>query len=76
MSEVVKETVGGVTTEVTASGVTVTQPTSALSSQALDVVNVASNWAAENPRTAVAIAGVATVATTVVAYQVVKKLFS
>lgn len=71
------ETVGGVTTEVTESGVTVTQSDGLpLSSQALDVVNVASTWAGDNPRTAVVIAGVATVATATVAYQLIKKLVS
>ena len=70
------ETVGGVTTEVTESGVTVTQSDGPMSSQALDVVNVASTWAGDNPRTAVVIAGVATVATATVAYQLIKKLVS
>lgn len=73
---VIKETVDGVTTEISSTGVTVTRDGSMLSSQSLDVVNVASNWAAENPRTAVVVGSVAAVATTVVAYQVVKKLLA
>lgn len=73
---VIEETVGGVTTEVTPSGVTVTQSDGPMSSQALDVVNTASAWASENPRTAVVVGSVAAVATTVVAYQVVKKLLA
>lgn len=44
--------------------------------EAQDVVNSASNWATENPRAAVAVGGVAAVATVVVAYQIGKKIFS
>lgn len=72
----VVERVENVTTTVTCEGVVVEANENGFDNKVSDVVNAVSEWAKDNPKVATAITGVAVIATSIVSYQLVKKILS